>query len=257
MIKKKVQYFTGFNQDLVENADQSYRLSDNYQWIRTDWRFKAIASSVSVLAKVFGYGFCKFFLKQRFVNLDILKPYRNQGYFIYANHTQPVGDVFLPMLAGGARRYYAICAQANLGVPVVGPLLPYGGALPIPSDIHQLPKLIEAVDYHINRGDFITIYPEAHVWPYYSKIRPFSEAAFHFPVTVNAPTFTMTNTYQVAKWGRRPQMVTYIDGPFYPDKTLARKARQQKLMHDVETTMKKRATLSNVEYIKYVKRKEK
>ena len=257
MAKNKIQYFTRFDEDLVETADQNYQLKDNFKWIRTDWQFNFLATVISAGAKAFGYGFNKLVLRQRFANLDVLKPYCGQGYFIYANHTQPVGDVFLPMLAGGARKYYVICAQANLGMPIIGPLLPYGGAMPIPSDIHQLPSLIKAVDYHIKHGDFVTVYPEAHVWPYYTGVRPFSEAAFHFPITTNAPAFVMTNTYQKAKWGKRPQMVTYFDGPFYPDSTLPRKKRQQKLMQDVKEQMERRAALSNVEYIKYVKRKEK
>ena len=161
------------------------------------------------------------------------------------------------MLAGGARKYYVICAQSNLGMPIIGPLLPYGGAMPIPSDIHKLPQLIKAVSYHIKRGDFVTVYPEAHVWSYYTGIRPFSEAAFHFPITTNAPSFVMTNTYQKSRWGKKPQMITYFDGPLYPDQSLLRKERQRKLMQEVKSLMEKRATLSNVEYIKYVKRKEK
>ena len=234
MAKNKIQYFTRFDEDLVETADQNYQLKDNFKWIRTDWQFNFLATVISAGAKAFGYGFNKLILKQRFANLDVLKPYRGQGYFIYANHTQPVGDVFLPMLAGGARKYYVICAQANLGMPIIGPLLPYGGAMPIPSDIHQLPSLIKAVDYHIKQGDFVTVYPEAH-----------------------APSCVMTNTYQKARRGSRPQMITYLDGPIYPDSALPRKARQQKLMQDVKEKMEKRAALSNIEYVKYVKRKEK
>lgn len=257
MAKNKIQYFTKFDEDVVETADQGYQLKDDFKWIRTDWQFNFLATVISTGAKVFGYGFNKLILRQRFANLDVLKPYRREGYFIYANHTQPIGDVFLPMLAGGARRYYVICSQANLGVPIIGPLLPYGGAMPIPSDIHQLPALTEAVDYHIKQGDFVTIYPEAHVWPYYTGVRPFSEAAFHFPIATNAPSFVMTNTYQKAKLGKHPQMITYFDGPIYPDVTLPRKERQRKLMQDIKKRMEKRAVLSNVEYIKYVKRKEK
>ena len=257
MAKNKIQYFTGFDEDLVETADQNYQLKDNFKWIRTDWQFNFLATVISAGAKAFGYGFNKLVLRQRFANLDVLKPYRGQGYFIYANHTQPVGDVFLPMLAGGARKYYVICAQANLGMPIIGPLLPYGGAMPIPSDIHRLPSLIKAVDYHIKHGDFVMVYPEAHVWPYYTGVRPFSEAAFHFPITTNAPSFVMTNTYQKARRGNRPQMITYLDGPIYPDSTLPRKERQRKLMQDVKQQMEKRAALSDVEYVKYVKRKEK
>ena len=52
-------------------------------------------------------------------------------------------------------------------------------------------------------------------------------------------------------------MITYLDGPIYPDSTLPRKERQRKLMQDVKQQMEKRAALSDVEYVKYVKRKEK
>lgn len=256
MAERKIQYFTDFNQDIVQNTDQHYQLADDYQWIRSDWQFKFLSVLISSLAKVFGYGFCKLFLRQTFKNIDVLKPYRGKGYFLYANHTQPIGDVFVPMIAGGALRLNIICAQSNLGVPIVGRLLPYGGALPIPLSIHKLSCLIKAVDYHIGRGDFVTIYPEAHVWPYYSQIRPFSASAFHFPIEVDAPSFVMTNTYQKTVWRRRPRMVSYIDGPFFPDRSLSRKEQQKKLMHDVEMTMKKRAELSNIEYIKYIKKEK-
>lgn len=256
LARTKIQYFTDFDQDLVETTDQDYQLKSDFKWIRTDWKFNCLANSLSSLAKVFAYGFCKLYLKQSFANLEVLKPYRKQGFFLYANHTQPVGDPFLPMLVGNARRYYAICAQSNLGMPFLGPLLPYGGALPIPSDIHRLPKLIKAVKFHIERDDFITIYPEAHVWPYYTKIRPFSKAAFHFPIMVKAPSFVMTNTYQKPRVGKRPRMITYLDGPFYPDESLPAKKRQETLMQQVHQVMEKRAQQSDVEYIKYVQRKD-
>ena len=66
------------------------------------------------------------------------------------------------------------------------------------------------------------------------------------------PTFCFTNTYQ--KKGRRkhPQIVTYIDGPFYPDDTLPVRQQRKKLRDEVYDTMCKRAENSNVEWIKYV-----
>lgn len=256
LTERKIQYFTKFDEDLVENANQNYQLPTNFQWIRNDLKFKFLSNAISVLAKGFGYGFNKLILKQSFANKAILEPYKHKGYFLYANHTQPVGDVFLPMLAGTARRYYVVCAQSNLGMPIIGPLLPYGGALPIPSDLHQLPRLIKAVQCHIERNDFVTIYPEAHVWPYYTGIRPFSKAAFHFPMKVNVPSFVMTNTYQRCKWSKRPKMVTYLDGPFYPQRNLPAKQAQEQLMQQVKTTMQKRAQLNDAEYIRYVQRKD-
>ncbi len=46
----------------------------------------------------------------------------------------------------------------------------------------------------------MTIFPEAHVWPYYTGIRPFGEAAFHYPVATGKPVYTMTVTYQRRRW---------------------------------------------------------
>lgn len=254
LTREKIRYFKDFDEDLVKTSDQNYQISPEFKWIRKDNTFKFWSNIISNLAKVFAWGYSKIYLKQSFVNLDILKAYRDQGFFLYANHTQPVGDPFLPMLVGNARKYYAICVQANLGVPIVGPLMPYGGALPIPSDLHQLPKLVEAVKYHINQGDYIAIYPEAHVWPYYTKIRPFSEAAFHFPVITDAPSFVMTNTYQKAKYSKRPKIITYLDGPFFPDKSLPKKQRQRALMDQIHQVMEKRSLLSDVEYVKYIRK---
>ena len=85
MAKNKIQYFTKFDEDLVETADQDYQLKDDFKWVRTDWQFNFLAPVISAGAKAFGYGFNKLILKQRFANLDVLKPYRGQGYFIYAN----------------------------------------------------------------------------------------------------------------------------------------------------------------------------
>ena len=54
MAKNKIQYFTGFDEDLVETADQNYQLKDNFKWIRTDWQFNFLATVISAGAKAFG-----------------------------------------------------------------------------------------------------------------------------------------------------------------------------------------------------------
>lgn len=256
LTQKKIQYFTDFDHDLVKLSDQDYQLASDYRWIRQSRSERFLSAMLSSLAKVFAYGFNKFYLKQSFVNLEVIKPYRKKGFFLYVNHTQPLGDPFLPMLVGGAIRYHVVCSPANLGLKILGPLLPYGGALPIPQDLHQLPKLINAIKFYLQKGDFITIYPEAHVWPYYTKIRPFSKAAFHFPVIMDAPTFVMTNTYQKDKHFKKPKMVSYIDGPFFVDRSLSKNKQQELLRNQVHQTMEKRAKKSNIEYVKYIKRED-
>ena len=65
--------------------------------------------------------------------------------------------------------------------------------------------------------------------------------------------FCFTNTYQ--KYGKRQdkvQIVSYIDGPFFPDETLNAKEAKQKLRDEVYNCMVERSKNSNVEVIKYM-----
>ena len=116
-------------------------------------------------------------------------------------------------------------------------------------------KLIKAIKTVIKdkKGE-VLIYPEAHVWPYYTKIRPFDATSMHFPVQLNAPSFVMTKTYHKRRFGKRPRAVVYIDGPFYPDQTLSRKEAQNKLHDEIQKTLIDRAKLSDYEYCQYIKK---
>ncbi len=47
------------------------------------------------------------------------------------------------------------------------------GALPVPDSISEYKKFSKAYKKRISDGHPVVIYPEAHVWPYYTGIRPF------------------------------------------------------------------------------------
>ena len=115
--------------------------------------------------------------------------------------------------------------------------------------------LHDVIKERIDKNCSITIYPEAHIWPYYTKIRPFKSVSFKYPVEMKKPVFCITNTYQ--KRGKdkdKVRIVSYIDGPFYPDENLET-VREQKedLRNRVYETMVKKSRNSNIEIIKYVK----
>ena len=68
----------------------------------------------------------------------------------------------------------------------------------------------------------------------------------------------MTNTYQAhGKNKEKIKIVTYIDGPFYPNNELSKKEAQKELRDKIYNKMVERSKNSNVEYIKYVKKKMK
>ena len=107
---------------------------------------------------------------------------------------------------------------------------------------------------HLAAGHSVVIYPEAHVWNYYTGIRPFSTAAFAYPVENNTPCFTMTTVYRKPLICKRPRIKVYIDGPFYAEQGMNHREQRQRLCEIVRQAMQDRAALSDYEYIHYEQR---
>lgn len=127
------------------------------------------------------------------------------------------------------------------------------GAIPIPGDIESGKNFIKTLNKRIEEKDVIAIYPEAHVWKYYTKIRPFKDSSFKYPAQKDIPVFSLTITYQ--KWGnrKRPRIVAYVDGPFTCDGEMNLSKKREELRNKVYDAMVKRSEESNIEFIKYYK----
>ena len=202
---------------------------------------------------LYGIVYLKVILHVKLENKKILKKYKRKGYFLYGNHTQTVGDVFIPAFVCSPKRIYIIASQSNLGIAGFGKILPMLGALPIPDSIKNKKEFIKAVETRINQKNCVVIYPESHVWPYYTKIRPFNEGAFKFQVNQNMPSFCITTTYYKRKYGKKPGIKVFIDGPFMPDVNLNKKEKAEKLSKEIYESMTNRIINSTYEYIKYIK----
>lgn len=101
----------------------------------------------------------------------------------------------------------------------------------------------------------VTIFPEAHIWPYYTKIRPFGAASFKYPVKLQVPVFCITHCYRKRKFGKRPRIVSFVDGPFYPDQSLPVGEATQKLRDQIYATMCERAEkYSDYAYADYIRK---
>ena len=250
MRKQKTYYYHELTDDLVESERQNFSLSDDYQIINQNFANKIIRISATGLAYLLSYG--KLHIKV--VGKEKLIPYKDQGYFVFANHTQPVNDAFMPLTILGSQDYYAIASQSNWGIPFIGKfLLPYGG-LPVGKTLKQSVNLLKAIETLIKQNKHIVIYPEAHVWPYYTKIRPFPITSMNFPVTFKTPSFTMTTIYQKRRNSKRPKIVVYIDGPFFTNKNLSKKQQQIQLHDKIYQQLKQRAALSNCSLYHYQKK---
>lgn len=252
--ERPIRYYHTFTDDFVETNDQDRKVPEGYEWIKTNFFEKLLSAIIYTAAVIFAQIYCRLFLHARIKNREVIKQAIKDGAFVYANHTQPLGDVFTPALVLFPNRIYTIVSPANLAIPVIGKILPYLGALPIPSALHEMRKFNEAVEKRVNDGHCVIVYPEAHVWEYYTGIRPFPTTSFNYPIKYNKAAYSLTVTYQKRGNGKgRPKMVIYADGPFFPDNSVPPREKAANLRDQVFERMAERSQNSNVEYIRYEK----
>ena len=246
---KRVIEFNSYDEDVVTSPNQEYKLNKRYRWVHVDpiWHLLSFVVYVIVLVIAFIY---KLVRRISYKNRKVLK----ETYFIYGNHTSQFGDIFNPFLICFPRRPYIICSPANLGIPIIGKILPLAGAVPIPDDIHDMLKFKKYIKYRMKKGNPIVIYPEAHIWPWYTGIREFTNVSFHYPSELNTKVYSMTTTYKKSKIFKKPNIDIYIDGPFIKNEEINKKDNAEKFRLEVSNKMKTRSKLSNYSYITYKKK---
>ena len=200
--------------------------------------------------------YTKLVFGHRIVGADVLKPYRHRGFFFYGNHTQDIADAFIPNMAVLPKTAYVVVHPNNVSMPYLWKVTPSMGALPLPDDMAAYRNFLAAVERRYRENHALVIYPEAHIWPYYTGIRNFPDKSFHYPVKLDAPCFCFTNTYQKRRFSKEPRIVTYIDGPFFPNKDLPAPKRKQELRDRIYETMCRRARLSTDVRIQYIRKED-
>ncbi len=254
--QKVIFYKDELNDEFSEAKIEPRIIDENYKYIHKNpiWNICAflVQNILSVPIKVI-YAKTKF--KFKVIGKEKLKKYKKQGYFIYGNHTQSFCDTFLISNSIYPKRNFIIVNPENVSMKFFGNFVQMFGAIPIPNKMNGMKNFLEAITKRIKQGNAITIFPEAHIWPYYTKIRPFKSVSFKYPVDLNVPVFCATNTYN-AYGKNKIQIIMYIDGPFYPDMNLNTRDRKEDLRNKVYNAMVERSKNNNIEYIKYIKSSE-
>ena len=255
MKNRKVIYYKDELNDEFSSAkiiprkiDENYKYKHGKVWDFCSW---VIQNVISMPIKV-GYAKLKFRIK--FVGKEKLKDYKSSGYFVYANHTQAFADTFIPSIAIFPKRNFLIVNPENISVKPFGGLIEMLGAIPVPGNKTAMKNFLDVINEKMEKDYSITIYPEAHIWPYYTGIRNFKSVSFKYPVEFKKPVFCVTNTYQ--KCGKsmdKVRIVSYVDGPFFADESLSVREQKEELRNRVYECMVERSKNSNVEIVRYVK----
>lgn len=257
MTEETVVYFEDeLKDDFNTKKINTIKIDGSYKYIHKSILWNILSFVIyRILATPFAYLYMKIKFNLKFENREVLKQVKNTGYFLYINHTQEIGDALMPALMNFPRKTYVVVHPDNVSLPFWGNIIKFLGPLPIPGDIESGKNFINAIEKLISKKKAIVIYPEAHVWEYFTKIRPYGSTSFKYPVSLNVPAFAVTVTYRKRK-NKRPRIVTYIDGPFYPDNHMSSKEKKEDLRNKIYNAMVKRAETNDVQYIKYLKKGE-
>ena len=231
-------------------------LPKNYKYITSNI-FSSFIDFVlyRIIARPIAYLYNKIKFHQHiYGKLKLLKV--RGGYFIYSNHTAYGLDAFTPNIISLFKKNYIVVGKDTASLTKLLPLLRSLGAIPLSDKYSDMIKCIETINKR-SKFNSITIYPEAHIWPYYNDIRPFDSISFKYPAKLNKPIFFLTNCYQKRLIGKRPKVKTFIDGPYYPKEDLSVRDNAIYLRNIAYNKMKERCQqYSTFEYFNYVKKDE-
>ena len=242
-------YSDELNDDFAGTKIARKPLPEDYRYVRTDAPFRAgrfivyrlFATPLIALAGL---------LCGRIRNRRATRGFRRGGAFIYGNHTCYLGDALNPTRIAFPRAASVVVNPDAVSIPAAGGLVRLLGGVPVPEDIAGLKNFSRDIISAAERDEWVAIYPEAHIWPYYTGIRPFGAAAFMYPAKCGLPVFAYTTVYKKRRFFKKPRREVWVDGPFFAEGATA-KARAESLRAQVYAAMVARAETSDCEYCVY------
>jgi len=253
--KKIIYYSDPKKDDFFGKKIEVKNNLENFKYIHKNWfyRFSAFLFRNIIIIPLI-WLICLFTTNAKVINKKFFKSLKHKGYYLYNNHTG-VYDIFNCTSKLNAWKHPVfIASRETFNIKGLKHLVSFLGAIPVPKGEKMYQGYTECMSYHIQKGHKVIIYPEAHIWPFYTGIREFTGGSFRYPVNDNAPIIVATTTYRKRKFRSLPKQVIYLDGPFYPDKNLPYEEAVNKLRDECYNAMKKRSEIENnyarYEYIK-------
>ena len=255
-MKSKTFYYESYSDDFAVTQNLKANLIDDKYKYGSKNIFFLIFSFILyyLFVKPLAWIILKIMFGYKIKNKKVLKKCKNKGYFIYGNHTNYMPDAYIPNLLRWRRNYIVVGSQ-TASIKGLKTIVKALGATPL-GDAYQAKKnFFKFIKSRIENNQSVTIYPEAHIWPYYNSVRPFDSINMKYQLLLNCPSYTISTCYRKRKLFKRPGITAYIDGPFYPDKNLNSKDRLEKLNSDIYNKMKERTNLySKYSLHKYVRK---
>ncbi|MBR3243317.1 MAG: 1-acyl-sn-glycerol-3-phosphate acyltransferase [Parasporobacterium sp.] len=254
--KKTFYYSDPVNDDFAGTKINTITVDKGFTYLHNSLIWKIISWILYyIIAMPVMWIIAKIYLGFKVENRNVLRPLRKQGFFIYGNHTRAL-DAFVSPLVTFPQKSYVIAGADAASLPGLKNIILMLGVLPIPTKLNGMSNFMNAVSARCREGNPVTIYPEAHIWPFYTGIRPFSDTSFRYPVKESVPAVAMVVTYRKRKGLFRlvkaPGMTVTLSEPVYPETDLPPKQIQKKMHEQIfEKMCSISAGKEQVEYYHY------
>ncbi|MBQ7338673.1 MAG: 1-acyl-sn-glycerol-3-phosphate acyltransferase [Clostridia bacterium] len=254
--RKKVFYYNDeINDDFAGTSIRPCIVDEHFKYLHQSRIWNLCAFLVYyIIAFPLVWVFERVILRVRFVNKKAVKEFRDTPYFLYGNHTGWI-DAFTPNLISLPRRNRIIVAADTVSIKGLKNITQMLGAVPVPTNLKGMKNFARAVDFHHQRCN-ITIYPEAHIWPYYTGVRPFSDVSFSYAVKHKCPVFAFFTAYTAPKGFlshfRKANITVYVSDAFFPDEGLSDREARKDLRDKVYRFMLEKSKFSDYAVIEYI-----
>ena len=255
--KATVRFTNEKNDDFAGNNIKAEPIGPDFKYVRRGflWRaaeffmYRIVATPLVFLMGKLLYGL-------RIKNRRALLRIRGTGYFLYGNHTQNMMDAYTPSLSAFPKHVHIVTSPEAVSIKGIRALVSMLGGIPVPDGVKGISPFRSAIEERIKEGRVVAVYPEGHIWPWYNKIRDFSDVSFDYPVTLGVPCVAFVTTFRKRKIIKNghPYLTVTLSDPFYPDSGVPRAEARRDLRDRVHAFMTDVASdPDNYEFIKYEK----
>ena len=149
----------------------NFEIKDDYKYIIDNRIFNAFSDLLAIIATpilwiinivLFGFDV---------QGVDNLRKVSG-GKVTISNHIHPMDCTMNGLINFPERTYFPTLAT-NFKIPFIRHLIRILYAIPIPKKVTQKEKFFEEIKKALLDGKTVHMYPEAALWPYYEKLRPF------------------------------------------------------------------------------------
>ena len=246
-IVKKIEEYERegkFDIDVEDDPPTKELLPDEIDYLRRS----PIAKARTAISYAMAKRFLKKIQKERLLIIKEIRGIENlknlpEGAVLTCNHFNPfdtfaMHEAFLRSGVKGKKLYRVIREGNYTSFPgFYGYLMRNFYTLPLSSNRKTMHKFSEATDKLLRDGNLVLIYPEQSMWWNYRKPKPLKSGAYSIAIKSEVPILpcfiTMKDSDKIGDDGYPVQEYTInIGEPIYPDESLSRKARIEKMMQE-------------------------